>query len=213
MKIGILGVGLRGIRLGTLFARSGHEVTFSYSRDYTKLEQLAEGAHTTARAGTPREAAEQADAVLLAVPWSCTDDVLSQVGNLAGKLLISCSLPLDEDNHSLLVGPDSSGAEAIAIKVPEAHVVSAFNTIPNEVLFDVYNGRQHSSKPSLVFCGNDMHSKRQTAELIRDIGFEAIDLGPLSMARHTEHFGAMIAQLAYTGDNGPRMAYRFEWLG
>ena len=41
MRVGILGSGLMGGKLGTLFARAGHEVTFSYARGRKKLEKLA----------------------------------------------------------------------------------------------------------------------------------------------------------------------------
>ncbi len=64
MRVGILGSGLMGGKLGTLFARAGHEVVFSYSRSQKKLEKLARDAQGSARAGTPREAAKDADALL-----------------------------------------------------------------------------------------------------------------------------------------------------
>ncbi len=85
MRLGILGSGLMGGKLGTLFARAGHEVVFSYARSREKLERLARDAQGGARAGTPREAAREADALLLAVHWSRMDDVLGQAGDLSGK--------------------------------------------------------------------------------------------------------------------------------
>ncbi len=78
MRIGILGAGLMGGKLGTIFARAGHEVVFSYSRSERKLKRLAREAQGHARAGTPREAALNADALLLAVHWSRVDDVLER---------------------------------------------------------------------------------------------------------------------------------------
>ena len=69
MRIGILGSGLMGAKLGTIFARAGHEVVFSYARSERKLKRLAREAGGKARAGTPREAAQDADALLLAVHW------------------------------------------------------------------------------------------------------------------------------------------------
>ncbi len=62
MRIGILGSGLMGSKLGTIFARAGHEVVFSYARSEQKLKKLAREAKGKARAGTPREAAQEADA-------------------------------------------------------------------------------------------------------------------------------------------------------
>ena len=81
MRVGILGSGLMGGKLGTLFARAGHEVVFSYARSEQKLKRLAREAKGKARAGTPPEAVQDANAVLLAVHWSRMDDVLNQTGD------------------------------------------------------------------------------------------------------------------------------------
>src|SRR6266545_4953162 len=98
MRIGILGSGLMGGKLGTIWARAGHEVVFSYSHSETKLKKLARDAKGKAQAGTPREAAQDADALLLAVHWSRVDDVLNQTGDLSGKVVVTCSLPMNDDN-------------------------------------------------------------------------------------------------------------------
>lgn len=88
MRIGILGSGLMGSKLGTIFARAGHDVVFSYSTSGRKLKRLARESGGHARAGTPREAALDADALLLAVHWSRVADVLKQAGDLTGKVII-----------------------------------------------------------------------------------------------------------------------------
>src|ERR1700736_5946002 len=103
MKIGILGSGLMGGKLGTLFARAGHEVIFSYARSEQKLKILARDAKGNARSGTAREAAQEADAVLLAVHWSRVEDVLKQTGDLSGKVIVTCCVPLNDDNTELVV--------------------------------------------------------------------------------------------------------------
>lgn len=213
MKIGILGSGLMGGKLGTIFARAGHEVVFSYARHRSKLECLARDAGNNARAGTPREAVQGADAVLLAVHWLRMEDVLGQAGDLAGKVVVSCSLPMNADDTGLVVAHTSSGSEELARKVPKARIVSAFNTVPSEVLFDVFEKRRRAKKPSLVYCGDDARSKKVAAELIHDVGFDPVDAGPLNVARYTEPFALLIAQLAYQGLDGPELAYRFERYG
>ena len=211
MKIGILGSGLMGGKLGTLLARAGHQVVFSYARSEAKLQRLARAAKGKARAGTPREAAHDADALLLAVHWSRVDDVLIQAGDLAGKVVVSCSLPMNGDDRALVVAHTSSGAEQLAKRIAGAHFVCAFNTVPSEVLFAVYAAKRKRRAPSLVYCGDDAKAKRVAAQLIRDLGFEPIDGGPLRIARYTEPFALLVAQLAYQGRRGPRLAYRFEW--
>src|SRR3989442_7754725 len=103
MRVGILGSGLMGGKLGTLFARAGHEVVFSYARSERKLKRLAREARGRARAGTPGEAAREADAILLAVHWSRVEDVLKQAGDLAGKVILSCTLPMNDDDTGLVI--------------------------------------------------------------------------------------------------------------
>src|ERR1051325_1869005 len=114
MRIGILGSGLMGAKLGTIWARAGHDVVFSYARSEQKLQRLARDAKGKARAGTPREAAQQADAVLLAVHWSRIEDMLNQTGDLSGKVIVTCSLPMNEDSTEFVVAHTSSGAEELA---------------------------------------------------------------------------------------------------
>src|SRR5437763_16909609 len=105
MRIGILGSGLMGGKLGTIFARAGHEVVFSYARSEQKLQKLARAAGGKARSGTPREAAERADALLLAVPWSAMGDGLTQAGDLSGKGVVRCPRPTDDDGTALPLAP------------------------------------------------------------------------------------------------------------
>jgi len=212
MRIGILGSGLMGGKLGTIFARAGHDVVFSYARTEQKLKKLAREAQGNARAGTPAEAARDADALLLAVHWSRVDDVLKQAGDVSGKVIVSCTLPMNADDTNLAIAHTSSGAEALARKVPKARVVSAFGTVPSEVLFSVFESRR-KARPSLVYCGDDGRAKKVAVKLIRDAGFDPVDAGPLRVARYTEPFALLVGQLAYEGDNGPELAYRLEWLG
>ena len=210
MRIGILGSGLMGGKLGTIFARAGHEVVFSYARHREKLEALAREAGRNARAGDPADAARDADALLLAVHWSRVDDVLKQAGDLSGKVIVTCSLPMNADDTGLVLGHTTSGAEELAKKVPEARVVCAFNTVPSEVLFGVFEARRKARRPSLVYCGDHQASKEVAAGLIRDVGFEPLDAGPLRIARYAEPFALLMGQFAYEGDGGPEVAYRFE---
>jgi predicted dinucleotide-binding enzyme len=213
MNIGILGSGLMGGKLGTLFARAGHDVVFSYARSQEKLKGLARDAGGRARAGTPREAAQQADVLLLAVHWSRVEEVLKQAGHLVGKLILSCTLPMNADDTELVVAHTSSGAEELARRASGARVVAAFNTVPSEVLFGVFEGRGSASRPSLAYCGDDARAKETAARLIRDVGFDPVDAGPLRIARYMEPFGLLVAQLAYEGEGGPELAYRFERFG
>src|SRR5438093_4167324 len=197
MRIGILGSGLMGAKLGTLFARAGHDVVFSYARSEQKLKRLAREApldslrslgtaQGSARAGTPSEAARDADALLLAVHWSRVDDVLKQAGGVSNKVIVSCSLPMNADNTDLVIAHTSSGAETLAKKLRRAHLVSAFGTVPSEVLFSVFEARRKTNRPSLMYCGDHQGAKDVVATLVRDVGFDPVDAGPLRIARYME---------------------------
>jgi 8-hydroxy-5-deazaflavin:NADPH oxidoreductase len=208
MRVGILGSGLMGGKLGTIFARAGHDVVFSYARSQEKLEQLARDAGQNARAGTPSEAA-RSEALLLAVNWSELDDVLRHAGDLSGRIVLSCCLPLN-DKSELVAALTTSGAEVLATRAPGARVVSAFHTVPSEVLFGVFERRNAAPRPSLIYSGDDAQAKAVAAALIRDAGFEPVDCGPARMARYSEPFTLLVGQLAYDGTGSPALAYRFE---
>ncbi len=210
MKIGILGSGLMGGNLGTLWAREGHDVTFSYARRQEKLTRLATEANT--HSGTPEDAAREADVVLLAVHWSRIDDVLAQAGNLADRVLLNCSVPLDQWNRDLVVGTTTSGAEQLAARLPSTPIVGAFNTTPSESLPEVHRTRNEAPRPHLLYYGDDTAAKQVATQLIRDVGYDPLDAGPLRTARFVEPFAMVTAELAYAQPGGPELVYRFSRL-
>src|SRR5215472_12139093 len=133
-----------------------------------------------------------------------------QAGDVSGKVVDTCSLPMNADDTELVVAHTSSGAEELATRIRGARVICAFNTAPSEVLFGVFEARRKASRPGLVYCGDDASAKHMAAQLIRDVGFDPVDAGPLRIARYTEPFALLVAQLAYQGEGGPELAYRFQ---
>jgi 8-hydroxy-5-deazaflavin:NADPH oxidoreductase len=213
VRVGILGSGLMGGKLGTVLARAGHEVIFSYARSKEKLKRLVRAAGPNARAGTPAEAAQHGDALVLAVRWSQLADALHQAGDLSGKVILSCALPMNADDTELVVAHTASGLEELAKIIPKARIVAAFNSVPSEVLFSVYEARRRAGRPSLVYCGDDRRAKALAASLIRDAGFDPVDAGPALIARTIEPFALLVAQLAYEGKGGPKLTYRWQRFG
>lgn len=138
----------------------------------------------------------------MAVHWSRIADVLNQTGDLSGKVIVTFSLPMNDNNTKLALAHTSSSAEELATMVPKARVVAAFNTVPSEVLFGVYEAKRKAGRPSLVYCGDDRRGKKLAAGLIRDVGFDPVDAGPLRIARYTESFALLVGQLAYEGKGG-----------
>lgn len=210
MKIGILGSGLMGGKLGTLWASSGHDVTFAYARSASKLERLAResGGHS----GTIADAVKGAEALFLAVHWSRVGDVLEQAGDLAGKVVLNCCVPLDEANRDLVVGTTSSGGEELARMRPKARWVSCFNTTPSESFAPVFARKGQEPAPQVFTYGDDAGAKEIAGQLIRDIGFEPLDTGGLRNGRYVEPFAMATVELAYVQPGGPALTYRFTKL-
>lgn len=203
MNIGIVGSGLMGSALGTSWSRAGHQVLFSYARDRRKLEMLAQQAGHGAVAVAPAEAAT-ADALLIAVPWRALNDALSQAGSLRGKTVLTCMLPMTDDDAQLAVGLHTSGAETLAEKTG-ASVVGTFNTVWS----DVIRARMTApnAPPSMFYVGDDAHAKATAAQLIRDARFEPVDVGSLEHARLLEPFGLLMGKLGFAYH--PQVAYQF----
>ena len=206
MHIGILGSGLMGAKLGTIFAGKGHDVVFSYARKQSKLDRLARQAGGNARAGSVAEAAHQ-EVVLLAIHWSRLGDVLRQAGDLAGRVVVTCSLPMSKGDSRLVIARTSSGAEALQKKRPKARVVSAFGTVPSEVFFPLLKARP-SKKPSLLYCSGDQKAKRVAAQLIEDVGFDPVDAGPLENARLLEPLALLNIRLAFVEKLGNEIGFK-----
>jgi predicted dinucleotide-binding enzyme len=80
-------------------------------------------------------------------------------GDLSGKMILTCSLPMNRENTELVVAHSSSGAEELARMVPGARVVAAFQTVPSEVLFGVYQARREGSRPSLCTAATTRAAK------------------------------------------------------
>src|SRR5947199_7807927 len=112
IDIGIIGSGKMRASLGRLWAKHGHHVMFSYSRRPEKLENLVLEIGSHARSGTPRDAVNFADVLLLAVPWGEVKDALSAAGAMNGKTLISPVNP--SGPRGIAVDPKTSAAEEIA---------------------------------------------------------------------------------------------------
>ncbi len=74
----------------------------------------------------------------------------------------------------------------------------------------MFEAKRKKDRPGLVYCGDNQKAKDVAAQLISDVGFDPVDAGRLKIARYTEPFALLMAQLAYEGEAGPELAYRFE---
>jgi len=203
MKVGIIGTGNMGSGLGKLWAAQGHEVMFG-SREPDRAKALARSTAGNVQGGSYAEAAAFGDSVLLAVPWQGVEESVAACGSLSGKILIDCTNPMTPDYMQLVVGHGTSGAEEIAKMASGARVVKAFNHIYAQI---IHSGPQFGNRKANVFiAGDDAEAKQTVANLIRDIGFEPVDSGPLQNARYIEPLAELCVQLAYAQGMGTDQA-------
>lgn len=204
MRIGIVGSGTMAAALGAGWARAGHELLIG-GRDRGKATALAERLGAPARAVSPREAAEQGDAVLLAVLWSGVEEALRSAGAadgaFAGRLLIDCSNAVEHGVGTLLTDPGESAAERVAALAPGAHVVKAFHLFPSAQWATPRPPEETAPAPVVPLCGDDEQALATASVLVRDVGGTPVVLGPLSRARQLEEAAGFVIGLAFQGAN------------
>jgi predicted dinucleotide-binding enzyme len=172
MRIGIVGAGRIGGNAARLFARAGHELLLSFSRDQDRLERLA--SEIGARAGTPREAARFGEVAMLSVPWALVDEALDQAGPLDGKIVVDTTNQFGRGGLEDLGG--RSAAQVNAARMPGARYTKAFNTLTSGFQAQAA-GRTGPDRVVLFVCGEDKEAKRIVSGLIDDAGFLPIDMG------------------------------------
>jgi predicted dinucleotide-binding enzyme len=172
MRIGVIGAGRIGGNAARLFAQAGHDVLVSYSRDPERLQALAAG--IGARAGSPREAAEFGEVVMLSVPWRLIDEVLAETGPLEGRIVIDTTNQFGSDGWEDLGG--RTAAQVNAERMPGARYTKAFNTLTSGFQ-EQAAGRTGPDRVVMFLCGDDEEAKRVVAGLIDDAGFTPVDVG------------------------------------
>jgi NADPH-dependent F420 reductase len=189
MKIGIIGSGNMGRSLGLLWAEQGHEVFFG-ARTSEKGKSVASFVQRGTQGGTNDEAATFGDVLLYTARGVHPAEVLTSVEKLSGKILIDCNnFEIPEGfAYSPIV---QSLAEKLALDVPQARVVKAFNTMAQEV-FELSPSPLQEHQVSVFVCGDDSEARQVVMKLAEDIGFVALDCGELRHARLVEGLGDFI---------------------
>jgi len=135
------------------------------------------------------------EVVVLAVPYGVVADVIAQRGEqLAGKVVVDISNPLDfETFDSLVVPADGSAAAEIAAALPGSRVVKAFNT---NFAATLVSGTVGAQPTTVLIAGDDADAKSLLAGIVTAGGLRAIDAGSLRRARELEAIGFQQLTLA-----------------
>lgn len=206
MKLGTIGTGNMARALGGALGRMGHQVKFG-SREPAKARELADQVGGAASGGSYADASRFADVVILATPWASTRASLEQAGSLGGKVVVDVTNPLAPDFGSLVVGHVTSGGEEVAKWAQGAKVVKAFNAVPS-VAIEAAPSFGYSEPPTIFYAGDDARAKKTVAQLIAELGFDAVDAGPLANARYLEPMAMLWVYMAYAMKRGPDSVFR-----
>jgi predicted dinucleotide-binding enzyme len=188
-KVGVIGSGQVGTTLANGLLKHGYEVMRA-SRSPEKLGEWKAAAGERAHTGTPKQATQFGDLVVLAVKGAAAEATLDLCGveTLAGKVVIDTTNPIADappENGVIkfFTNLDESLMERLQKKAPQAHFVKAFSSVGNALMVDPDFG---DIKPTMFICGNDSGAKGKVVELLEAFRWEVEDLGAVEAARAIE---------------------------
>jgi predicted dinucleotide-binding enzyme len=178
--IGFIGAGHIGGTLAQLAIAQGYDVVVSNSRGPQTLTDLVDRLGDRARAGTAAEAAEAGDVVVVTIPTKNIGAV--PVEPLAGKVVIDTNNYYPERDGQIPALDDESTtvSELLQSRLPESHVVKAFNHIYFSDLASQGAPAGTPNRRALAVAGDSSDARAAVAELIDELGFDTVDVGPLA---------------------------------
>ena len=194
MRIAIVGKGRVGQAIGRGWSAARHDVVYAVRRPTAADEQ------------TVADAVSSADVVAIATPWAAVPEVVRAAGGLTGKTVVDCTNPLTmaEGRLQLAIGHSTSGGEQLQALAPMAFVFKALNQSGAE---NLGGAREFATPPVMFVAGDDASRKSVVLGLVRDLGFEAVDAGPLANARLLEAFAMLWIDQALARGAGRRFAF------
>jgi predicted dinucleotide-binding enzyme len=200
MKIAVLGAGAVGSTIGRLWHAAGHDVTFT-ARHPTRPRALAAELGERAHAASVADAVAAAEVVLVAVPALAVPDALQAAGPLDGRIVINAANSLGRG----VFGQQQLSLRSLADAFPRARWARAFNSLNVNVMAD----DNHREPPWVLFLSGDEQAKPAVAQLIRDSGFDPVDLGDIDDSRLQDP-GSALWTYTLTHDEATVLAARIR---
>ena len=202
MRLALIGAGNVGSTLGRAWLSAGEDVVFGIpdpgDPKYRALPRE--------RLRRPAEAARDAEIVVLATPWPATEAAVKGLGDLSGKIVIDCTNPLrmGPGGLELALGYEVSGGEQVAAWAEGAAVFKSLNQTGAE---NMDKAALFAVRPVMFVAGDDAAKKPVVLALVARLGFEAVDAGPLRMARLLEPYGMLWIDQALARGRGRDFAF------
>lgn len=171
MKVAVLGAGHVGPVLARLAVAAGYEVTIAGSGDPARIAMITEFLAPGARPLAAPDAMENADLVVLAIPWhrfGTLDPAL-----FAGKVVV------DAMNHWPPAGAPLGTSEQVAARLAGARVVKTLNHV-------AYQDMEPPLGRAIGVAGDDQAAVTAVAEFVAGIGFDPVRVGDLAAGRLLE---------------------------
>lgn len=207
---GFIGSGNIGSTVAKLAVDAGHDVVMSNSRGPETLADLVSELGPRARAATAADAASAADIVVVTIPLKAYEDV--PVDALRGKIVIDTMnyYPGRDGQIGALDDGSTTSSELLQAHLPESRVVKGFNNIYFGHLAALARPSGDQERSALTIAGDDGDAKAEVADLFDQIGYDVVDLGPLSegwrVQPDTPAYGLMYAADASDLSKGSRPA-------
>ena len=181
MKIGVIGAGRIGGTIGGLWIKAGHPVFFS-SRHPEELQGLVARLGPLAQAGTVDQAVAFGDVVFIAVPYGALPQIGRDYGKaLAGKIVLDADNAVSARDGAIADEVERNGIGVTSQKyLPGARLVRAFNTLS----YMIFEREANRAAPRLAvpIAGDDQEAVQVAAGLVRDAGFDPVEVGKLADA-------------------------------
>lgn len=204
MKIAVIGPGNVGCALGRLALRAGHEVRAGVRDPQAPSAATVRRDLAGAQLAPVAEAIAASELLLVTTPFAAARTVLGAAGDLAGRIVVDCTNPIGPG--FVHAGGARAGAELLAEAAPTARVVKAFNVYGVENLGDPDFGYP-DRRGMMPIAGDDPAAKAVVRELATQMGWEAIDVGPLARALHLEHLALLWIGMVRVGGEPPRFVW------
>jgi predicted dinucleotide-binding enzyme len=181
MKIGVIGAGHIGGAIGGLWTKAGHPV-FS-SRHPEALQDLVVRLGPLAQAGTVDQAIAFGDVVFIAVPYGAVPQIGREYGkSLAGKIVLDANNAVASRDGTIAEEVERNGIGVTSRKyLPGARLVRAFNTL-SYMIFE-HEANRPAPRLAVPIAGDDQEAVEVAARLVRDAGFDPVEVGKLADAR------------------------------